>query len=63
VRPALRIFGFAALSFAGVLLASPVITLLIPSCPYPPQYFYPTGIGLGLIAVFTFASIEWIGRS
>jgi hypothetical protein len=59
VRTLLRIFGFAALTFGGVMLASPLLTLLIPGCPQPPQWIYPLGIGSGLLAVFTFASVEW----
>ena len=42
-----------------MLLAAPVLTLFISGCPYPPQYFYPVGIGAGLFAVFVFASVGW----
>ncbi len=58
----LKIFGFAALSIAGVLLASPLLTLFIRGCPAPPQYFYPVGIGAGLLAVFVFAILEGLER-
>ena len=62
MRTTLRLFGFSALILAGVLIASPVLTLLIPSCPEPPQYFYATGVGSGLVAVFVFAALEWANR-
>jgi hypothetical protein len=63
VRTVLRIFGFAALIISGELLVSPVLTSLIPGCPYPPEFFYPTGIGVGLIGVFLFWAVDLLGRS
>jgi hypothetical protein len=57
VRTALRIFGFASLVVAGVLVAAPLLAALIPGCPAPPQCFYPAGIGAGLFSVFVFVVV------
>jgi hypothetical protein len=62
VRAVLRVAGFTTLIISGELLVSPVLTALIPSCPYPPQYFYPTGIGVGLIGMVFFWAVDLLGR-
>jgi hypothetical protein len=63
LRTVLRIFGFAALIISGELLCSPIFTAFIPGCPYPPEFFYPTGIAIGHIGVFLFWAVDLLGRS
>ena len=63
MRTVLRIFGFAALIISGELLVSPVLTGLIPGCPYPPQHFYVVGLGVGLIGMVFFWAVDLLGRS
>jgi hypothetical protein len=54
-RTTLGAIGYVALVAAGVLMASPFLTMAIPSCPPPGAHLYYTGIALGLVAWACFA--------
>jgi hypothetical protein len=54
-RTTLGAIGYLAFVAAGVLMASPLLTMAIPWCPSPGGHLFYTGVASGLVAWACFA--------